>query len=122
MIDINLIREQPEIVRQSMQRRQMDPSPVDAVLELDGGRRELIQQVESLKAERNQVSKEIGRSQDAAERQAKIEAMRLVGERIAALDEELRGIERRLDEATAIIPNIPDRRTPTGKDEATITW
>ena len=107
MIDINLIREQPDIVRQAMQRRQMDPSPVDAVLELDGGRRELIQQVESLKAERNLVSKEIGRSQDAAGRQAKIEAMRLVGERIAALDEELRGIERRLDEATAVIPNIP---------------
>ena len=47
MIDINLIREQPEMVRQSMQHRQMDPSPVDAILELDEQRRSLIQKVEA---------------------------------------------------------------------------
>jgi seryl-tRNA synthetase len=117
MIDLNLIREHPEIVRQAMQARQMDPSPVDLVLDLDQQRRDLIQQVESLKAERNQVSKEIGRTQEAAERQAKIDAMRLVGDRIAALDEELRGVEGSLDDATAGIPNIPDARTPVGKDE-----
>ena len=73
MIDLNLIREHPEIVRQAMQARQMDTSPVELVLDLDQQRRDLIQQVESLKAERNQVSKEIGRTQEAAERQAKIE-------------------------------------------------
>ena len=117
MIDLNLIREHPEIVRQAMQVRQMDPSPVELVLDLDQHRRDLIQQVESLKAERNQVSKEIGRTPDPAERQAKIESMRLVGDRIAALDEELRGVESRLDDATAGIPNIPDARTPIGQDE-----
>ena len=117
MIDLNLIREHPEIVRQAMQARQMDPSPVELVLDLDQQRRDLIQQVESLKAERNQVSKEIGRTPDPAERQAKIDAMRLVGDRIAVLDEELRGVEGRLDDATAGIPNIPDARTPIGKDE-----
>jgi len=117
MIDLNLIREHPEIVRQAMQVRQMDPSPVELVLDLDQQRRDLIQQVESLKAERNQVSKEIGRTPDPAERQAKIESMRLVGDRIAALDEELRGVESRLDDATAGIPNIPDARTPIGQDE-----
>jgi len=117
MIDLNLIREHPEIIRQAMQARQMDTSPVELVLDLDQQRRDLIQQVESLKAERNQVSKEIGRTQEAVERQAKIDAMRLVGDRIAALDEELRGVEGRLDDATAGIPNIPDPRTPVGKDE-----
>jgi seryl-tRNA synthetase len=85
MIDLNIIREHPEIVRQSMLARQMDPSPVTLVLELDQKRRDLIQVVESLKAERNQVSKEIGRIKDPAERQAKIDEMRLVGDRIAAL-------------------------------------
>jgi seryl-tRNA synthetase len=118
MLDINLIREQPETVRQAMIDRQLDASPVDAVLELDEQRRALIQEVETLKAERNAVSKEIGQMKDAAGRQAKIEAMRLVGERISAMDERLREIERLLNDAQAIIPNLPDARTPIGKDDS----
>ncbi len=118
MLDLNLIREQPEVVRQSMSARQMDSSPVDAVLALDDQRRNLIQQVETLKAERNAVSKEIGRMKDPAERQAKIEAMRLVGERISGLDERLRQVEEELNANLAIIPNLPDPRTPYGKDDS----
>jgi seryl-tRNA synthetase len=118
MIDINLIREEPERVRQSMSARQMDPALVDQVLALDEERRTLIQQVETLKAERNAASKEIGRMKDPKERQAKIEAMRLVGDRITALDETLRQTEAQLDSGMALIPNIPDPRTPLGKDES----
>ncbi len=118
MLDINLIREQPDVVRQSMSARQMDSSPVDAVLALDEQRRSLIQEVEALKAERNAVSKEIGRMKDPAERQAKIEAMRLVGERISGLDERLRQVEEELTANLAIIPNLPDPRTPYGKDDS----
>jgi seryl-tRNA synthetase len=118
MLDINLIREQPEVVRQSMSARQMDSSPVDAVLALDEQRRSLIQDVEALKAERNAVSKEIGRMKDPAERQAKIEAMRLVGERISGLDERLRQVEEELTANQATIPNLPDPRTPYGKDDS----
>jgi len=117
MIDINLIREKPEVVRRAMEARQMDPAPVTQVLEFDQQRRDLIQQVEALKAQRNQVSKEISLIKDAQERQAKIEAMRQVGDQIAALDEHLRQIESQLDQAMAIIPNLPDSRTPYGKDE-----
>jgi seryl-tRNA synthetase len=118
MIDINIIREQPDLVRQAMANRQMDAAPVEAVLNLDEQRRGLIQQVEALKAERNAVSKEIGRMKELAERQSKIEQMRLVGERIATLDEELRQVDASLADATAIIPNIPDPRTPVGQDES----
>ena len=118
MLDLNLIREQPEVVRQSMSARQMDSSPVDAVLALDEQRRSLIQDVEALKAERNAVSKEIGRMKDPAERQAKIDAMRLVGERISGLDERLRQVEEELNANLAIIPNLPDPRTPYGKDDS----
>jgi seryl-tRNA synthetase len=96
----------------------METSPVDQVLEQDEKRRALIQEVERLKAERNAVSKEIGRMKDPAERQAKIEAMRAVGDRIAELDESLRQIEAGLNEVLATIPNIPDPRTPVGKDES----
>jgi seryl-tRNA synthetase len=117
MLDINLIRENPEIVRQNLKVRQMETSPVDAVLELDEQRRILIQEVEGLKAERNAVSKDIGRMKDPDERQVKIEAMRQVGDQISALDESLRQIELKLEENLAIIPNIPNKLTPYGKDE-----
>jgi seryl-tRNA synthetase len=118
MLDLNLIREQPEVVRQSMSARQMESSPVDAVLALDEQRRSLIQDVETLKAERNAVSKEIGRMKDPTERQAKIDAMRLVGERISGLDERLRQVEEELNANLAVIPNLPDPRTPYGKDDS----
>jgi seryl-tRNA synthetase len=117
MLDINLIREHPEIVRQAMQTRQMDPAPVDQLLAVDVERRSLLSQVEKLKAERNTASKEIGRSRDNAERQTKIEAMRAVGEQIATLDEQLRQVDTNLQSLVSVIPNIPDPTTPVGKDE-----
>jgi seryl-tRNA synthetase len=118
MLDINLIREQPDLVRKSLRDRQMDPSPVDAILKLDERRRALLAEVETLKAERNAVSKEIGKMKDPAERQAKIEAMRVVGDKIAALDKDVAAVEEELKSITAIIPNLPDPRTPLGKDES----
>ncbi|MDI6693402.1 MAG: serine--tRNA ligase [Anaerolineales bacterium] len=118
MLDINLIREQPDRVRKALEARQMETAPVDSVLQLDEQRRALIQEVEALKAERNAVSKEIGRIKDAAERQAKIEAMRQVGERIAQLDERLRQTEQELNDLLATLPNLPDPRVPYGKDES----
>ena len=118
MLDINLIRENPDLVRKSLQDRHMDPAPVDSILQLDAGRRALLGQVESLKAERNAVSKEIGAMKDAGARQSKIESMRLVGEKITALDKEVAGIEGNLDKLLAGLPNIPDPRTPYGKDDS----
>ena len=117
MLDLNLIRENPELVRTSLKNRQMDASPVDEILRLDEQRRALLTQVESLKADRNAVSKEIGRSKDAAEREKKISAMREVGDRISALDKEVAEVEAELQAATSAIPNIPDDRTPIGASE-----
>jgi seryl-tRNA synthetase len=118
MLDINLIREQPEVVRKALSDRQMEASPVDEALQLDEQRRALILEVETLKAERNQTSKEIGRMKDPEARQAKIEAMRLVGERISELDESLRTVEQSLDEILSNLPNIPDPSVPYGLDES----
>jgi seryl-tRNA synthetase len=117
MLDINLIREKPDLVRKALRDRQMDSAPVDAILKLDGRRRDLLTEVEALKAERNNVSMLIGRMKDAASRPAQIEAMRAVGDKIAALDKEVSGVEKELKALTAAIPNIPDERTPFGKDE-----
>lgn len=117
MLDINLIREQPDLVRKSLQDRQMDSTPVATVIELDEERRALIQKVERLKAERNQVSKEIGRMNNADERQAKINEMREVGDQVAELDDRLRVVEAKRNQIMATLPNIPDPCTPYGVDE-----
>jgi len=118
MLDINIIRETPEIVRKALQDRQMDPSPVDGILELDARRRALLAEVEVLKAERNAVSKEISQMKDAAARQEKIDAMRKVGDRISTLDKDISQVETDLSALTATLPNIPDPRTPVGKDDS----
>jgi seryl-tRNA synthetase len=117
MLDINILREQPDLVRKNLRDRQMDPAPVEQILELDEQRRSLIQEVETLKANRNAVSKEIGRMKDPSERQVRIDAMRQVGDQIAALDEQLSSIEESLNSILANIPNIPDPRTPVGTSE-----
>jgi len=118
VLDINIIREQPDVVRKALADRQMETSPVDQILELDRQRRLTLQESESLKAQRNTVSKEIGKAKDSTERQAKIEFMRQVGERISQLDENLRTIEAELNTILAGIPNIPDGRSPYGKDDS----
>lgn len=118
MLDINLFREQPDLVREALRKRQMQTYPVDRVIELDELRRARIQEVEDLRAERNLVSREIGRIKDTSERQAKIQEMRQVGERIDRLDAELAQIEAQLDELINQIPNIPDERVPLGVDES----
>jgi seryl-tRNA synthetase len=118
MIDINLIRETPDLVRKALRDRQMDPSPVDDILKMDERRRGMLTEVEALKAERNTVSREIGQMKDPASRQAKIEAMRSVGDKIAALDRQVSDVEQELKALTSGIPNIPDARTPYGKDDS----
>jgi seryl-tRNA synthetase len=117
MLDINLIRETPEIVREALQKRQMEPETVDKVLSLDEKRRELIQSVEEMRSERNSVSKEIGKMKDKDSRQAKIDAMRALGDEIDAVDGELGQVEADLTALMAEIPNIPDPEVPVGVDD-----
>jgi seryl-tRNA synthetase len=118
MLDINLIRENPEVVRKSLRDRQSDPAPVDEILVLDVKRRELLVEVETLKAEKNVVSKEISQMKDPEQRKEKVDAMRLVGDKISELDKVLAEIDIRLKALTSILPNIPDPRTPYGKDDS----
>lgn len=117
MLDLNLIREKPDLVRTALQNRQLDSSPVDEILRLDEKRRALLTRVESLKAERNAVSKEIGKMKDHAERALKVSAMREVGDKISAFDREVSEVEAELHTLTAALPNIPDERTPVGASE-----
>jgi seryl-tRNA synthetase len=118
MLDINLIRKEPEIVRKALADRFMDATPLDAILSLDVKRRDILTESETLRATRNTVSKEIGRMQDEASREAKKAEMRAVGDRISAFEKDLLTIETELNELTAGLPNIPDARVPVGPEEA----
>jgi seryl-tRNA synthetase len=117
MLDINLIRTQPDVVRQAMLNRGDSPTALDAILALDVQRRDILKQTEQLRATRNTVSKEIGKMKDAAAREARIAEMRQVGDQIAIIEVELKKIEAQLDELVMTLPNIPDPRTPVGPTE-----
>lgn len=116
MIDINLIREHPEEIKAAMAALNSE-APIDQILALDARRRELLTEVEALRAERNAVSREISRARDPDERQSRIEAMRVVGDRIKALEDDLKGVEAELDEAMLWVPNLPHPSVPIGPDE-----
>ncbi len=117
MLDIALVREKPAQVKKLLQIRNADAAQIDAVLNLDARRRETLTQVESLRAERNRVSKEIGRLRDQAQREPLIAEMRQVGDRIAALEAELRQVESDLKAAMLALPNLPHESVPIGPDE-----
>jgi seryl-tRNA synthetase len=118
MLDIKLIREQPDYVKQQLARFALDGAVVDRVLEFDERRRALLREVEELKAIRNTVSKEISKLKDAAERDAKIAAMREVGDRISALDKEVAAVEEGQRSAMLEIRNMPHPDVPDGKDDS----
>ena len=118
MLDLNLIRNEPDRVKEGLRKRGEDPAIVDEVRELDVKRRKLLQEVENLRAERNRVSKRIPKIQDPQEREAKIQAMRELGERLKALEARLREAEDRLWERLSWIPNLPDPDVPVGEDES----
>jgi len=118
MLDINLIRENPKLVEDALTMRNMDVSVVSELVDLDLQRRTFLQEVETLKAERNRVSKEIGTSKDKSEREEKIASMRAVGDKIAALDDQVRAVEEKLGDLISNVPNLPDPITPLGKDES----
>jgi seryl-tRNA synthetase len=117
MLDINVIREQPEMVKAAMVDLSAE-APIDEILALDARRRELLTEVEALRAERNTASKEISRTRDKALRQARIERMRVVGDQIKALEANLKAVESGLEEAMLLVPNLPGPGVPVGPDES----
>lgn len=117
MLDIRLIRENPEAVKAAIATLNTS-APIDDLLGLDNRRRALLTEVEKLKAERNEGSKAVSRAKDPAERTALIEAMRTVGDRIDALDAQVREVDAELDRVLLTIPNLPHPSVPVGKDDS----
>jgi len=117
MIDLRFIREHPDEVKEALVKLNTE-APIDEILALDARRRELLRQVEELKHQRNVTSKQIGRMKDQAERQALIQEMRRVGDRIDALDARVREVEEQLNARLLEVPNLPRPDVPVGPDES----
>jgi seryl-tRNA synthetase len=118
MIDIRLLRHNPEVVKQAMQNLGSDID-VDALVELDRRRRDGLAEVEKLKGLRNKTSEEINRLKKAGlDASDKIAEMRAVGDRIKSLDEKIKSIEEELNTRLLEVPNLPDPSVPAGPDES----
>ena len=121
MLDIRLLREEPDRVREAMKVLGAEDAPVDEAIALDKRRRELLVKVEALKAERNAGSKQIGALMREGKREEaeSIKArMKAIGEEIATLEAELKQVEKDLEWAMLNIPNLPLPEVPIGKDES----
>ena len=111
VIDLRLLREQPDLFRASMTKRGLDPGIVDQVLALDRARREHLHRVEELRAAQKRASEEIPRLTGAA-RSARIEEMKQLAAEIKAEEPALAEAETALNAALAQIPNPPHPSVP----------
>jgi len=116
VLDIKLIRNEPEAVREALSRRGAQAeAALDRLLDLDRQRREVLVGVEERRNLRNVVSEEIARAKrEGGEASAKVQAMRAVGEEIRTLEARLKEIESTLEEELLKVPNLPEPSAPPG--------
>ena len=122
MLDIRLIRTEPELVREALRRRgHHAEAALDELLELDRRRREILVGVEERRGRRNAVSEEIARAKrNKEDATATIEAMRVVGDEIKDLEGRLKDVEALLEEELLQVPNLPDPTAPAGGEENSV--
>lgn len=114
MIDINLLRQQPELIKKTLENRQKDVSILAKVVELDKNYRQALGAVEVLRAKQNQVSKSI----KAKPSDEQIALGKDLKEQLKTLEDNLKKSEEALNSALEEIPNIPSDDTPVGKDDS----
>ena len=120
MLDIRWMRENQPALAEAMVKLNDVDAPWQLALQLDGERRNLLQQGEKLREERNTGSKQIGalfRDKKAAEANALKQRMSQIGDEISQIDEELRRVDGALHDAMMRIPNLPDPDVPVAPDE-----
>ena len=123
MLDIKFVRENPEVVKQNIRNKFQDSKLelVDKVIELDKDNREIKQEVEALRAERNKISKQIGALMGQGKREEAEEVKKQVaasGARIDELSAREKEVEEELLKNMMVIPNIIDPSVPIGKDDS----
>jgi seryl-tRNA synthetase len=117
MLDIRIIRENPELIKKGLKRRNEDDSVIDKLQEIDKGRLEIIQKIDDLKSIRNKASDEIAvMKRNNENSDVKVIEMRELSDVIKTLEPELREIDKSIEELLIDIPNIPDESVPDGKD------
>ena len=114
MIDIKLIRDNPEVVFQAMEKRGEARESIDEIIGLDNSFRQLLQEAEALRARRNEVSKQISLMKEKPP--GLIAVMRQVGDRISQIEAESNEITARLEDRLLLLPNMPAADVPVGKD------
>ncbi len=118
MHDIKKIRENPEAFAKGLERRGKDYN-VDGILKTDAKRREVLAENEALKAQRNETSARIPALKKAGADISGIQAeMRIVGDKIKALDDQMRFVDKQFDDILMTLPNIPHESVPEGLSDA----
>jgi seryl-tRNA synthetase len=115
MLDIKLVREDPELIRQGLERRG-DAFALETILEVDERYRGLLGRTEGLRARHNQVSRQLGHSKEKPPQL--IAQMRELGEEISALQQQAKQAKAELDSLLLELPNIPHSTVPLGRGEA----
>ena len=118
MLDIRMIRAEPERVKAELAKVGYPAAELDALLDADRRRREAIQAVEQLRAERTAASKAIRDEKDPDARARAIEAQRGVGERIAVAEQAVAAAEAEFERRMLEVPNLPHPDVPVGPDES----
>src|SRR5258706_8783336 len=118
MLDIRLIRSEPDRVKAELAKVGAEPAQVDAVLEADRVRREGIQAVEALRAERTKASNRIRDMKDPAERERAITETRALGDRIPAAEQTVAAAEEEFTRQMLFLPNLPHPDVPVGPDDS----
>lgn len=123
MLDIRFVRENPEVVKENIKNKFQDSKLplVDEVIELDKRNREIKQEVEGLRAERNKISKMIGGLMKEGKREEAEEAKKQVtvnAQRVESLSAEEKEVEEKIKKIMMTIPNIIDPSVPIGKDDS----
>ncbi len=119
MLARDLLRDEPEKVRQGLIQRDADPAPLDAWLRLDTERRAALVEVEDLKRQRNEASRAIGQvKQSGGDAAEEIAAVGRLKTRIEELEARLQAIEPELQAIEYSLPNLPHESVPVGKDES----
>ncbi|OAQ20658.1 serine--tRNA ligase [Thermosulfurimonas dismutans] len=117
MLDIRLIREKPDWVKERLATRGGD-YPIDRLLELDEERRKLTAEVDGLRHERKKLSEEIGRlKREGQEAEDLVRRVKEIGERIKEVEDRLRTLKEEENRLLLEIPNIPHESVPVGEDE-----
>jgi seryl-tRNA synthetase len=117
MLDIRLIREQPDFVKAELAKCGVDAAEVDQILETDARRRRLQHELDDLRAQRTRESRELGKA-SPEERERRRAEMRALGDRISAGERELTEVERQFEQLMLGMRNLPRPYVPVGKSEA----